>query len=127
MAEISKRQRRITAQKLSKKDEGAFTPVEVNAQKYPWMTRAYRNNKYTVMINDNAKTTVGPAIRAMVQNHFDLPILNHWSELQRIKNEIFGPETTAVEYYPAESELVNQHNIYWLWIFPSGHLPKPIN
>jgi len=35
------------------------------------------------------------------------------------------PETTAVEYYPAKSELVDEANIYWLWIFPEGVLPIP--
>ena len=33
-------------------------------------------------------------------------------------------ETTAVEYYPAQSELIDDHNIYWLWIFPNDVLPK---
>lgn len=90
------------------------------------MTRAYRNNRYTVMIYDGSMTTAGPVTRALIQNHFDEPIKNHWSEIQRIKNEVFGPEVTAIEYYPAESQLINQHNIYWIWIFPQGVLPMPV-
>lgn len=91
-----------------------------------WMTRAYKNNMYVVMINDNAVTTHGKAIRAMVQKHDDTPFINHWSVMQAIKNEIFGKETTAIEYYPSESELIDHHNIYWMWIFPDDIIPKPI-
>lgn len=91
-----------------------------------WMTRAYRNNRYTVMIKDDSPTTHGPAIRAMVQKHDDKPLPFHWREMQKIKNELFGPEAVAVEYYPPESQLENSHNIYWMWIYPKGILPIPI-
>ncbi len=79
------------------------------------------------MIMDNAEVTTGTAIRALVQNNTDTPIVNHWSVMQKIKNEIFGPDKTAIEYYPAEKNLVDRHNIYWMWIFPEGVLPMPIN
>lgn len=62
----------------------------------------------------------------MIQKHDDTPIQQHWATIQKIKNEIFGEETTAVEYYPAKSNLIDDHNIYWLWIFPDGALPIPI-
>lgn len=78
------------------------------------------------MVYDGAKTTHGSATQILIQNHFDEPIKNHWSEIQRIKNEIFGSETVAIEYFPAESELINQHNIYWIFIYPEGILPKPL-
>lgn len=78
------------------------------------------------MVYDNCQTTHGPAIQVLIQNHFDEPIKNHWAEIQRIKNEVFGPEVTAIEYFPAESELVNQHNIYWIFIYPDGVIPKLI-
>ena len=126
---ISKRQRRLEAQKLLKKPEGQFEQIDLAmaANKPEWMTRAFKNNRYIVMVNDCAETSKGSAIRAMVQKVDDTPIVNHWSEMQRIKNELFGEESTAVEYYPKESELIDRHNIYWLWIFPEGVLPIPIN
>lgn len=113
------------ADKLFRKPAGKFLPVDLSRQKHPkWMTRAYKNNRYTVMVNDNCPTDKGLAIRAMIQRHDDMPISNHWREIQNIKNEIFGYETTGIEYYPKESELIDDHNIYWLWIFPDGVLPK---
>lgn len=123
---ITKRQRRLAAQKEMKQPQGLFVEVDFAQMKAApkWMTRCFRNHKYIVMIMDGCLTTQGNAVRAMIQKHDDLPILNHWSEIQRIKNEIFGKEVMAIEYYPPESELENEHNIYWIWIFPDGVIPK---
>lgn len=125
---VSKRQRRIAAQGLLKKPEDQFEIIDLATANYvpPGMTRAYHNNRFTVMIYDGSTTTHGPATVARIQNHTDTPIINHWAVLQRIKNVLFGVEVTAVEYYPAESQLENIHNIYWLVIYPEGVLPKLI-
>jgi hypothetical protein len=113
------------AEKRKRLPEGKFQQVELADRPHPkWMTRAYANNRYIVMVMDNAETDKGPAIRAMIQTVDDRPIQNHWSELQRIKNEIFGEQVTAIEYFPPQSELVDKHNIYWIWIFLDGVLPK---
>lgn len=124
---VTKRQRRIAAQAQFKKPVTAFRQLDISlAEKIPrGMTRAFQNTRYTVMVFDHSPTTKGYATKVLVQKHDDTPILNHWSELYKIKNEIFGPETTAIEYYPPESELINDHNIYWLWIYPAGVLPLP--
>jgi hypothetical protein len=114
------------AQKLFKLPAGELKPIDLSKREHPdWMTRAFMNNRYVVMIDDNARTDKGCAIKAMIQKHDDSPIVNHWSEMQKIKNELFGTETMAVEYYPKESQLMNDHNIYWLWVFPQGILPIP--
>ena len=60
-----------------------------------------------------------PCTKAMIQRHDDAVIPNHWAELQRIKNEIFGEEFWAVEYYPPHDETVDNANIYWLYVFDS--------
>ena len=126
MGTTSKRNK--IAEKHFKKPEGKFEPIDLNTATFipKGMTRAFRNNRYMVMIYDESKTTKGTAISCLVQKLNNTPILNHWSEMQRIKNEIFGKEVTAVEYYPKESELQDVHNIYWMWIFPEGVLPIPI-
>jgi hypothetical protein len=41
--------------------------------------------------------------------------VHDWRDLQRIKNELVGPECEAVELYPAESRLVDTANQYHLW------------
>lgn len=116
------------AKKLLRKPPGKFVPVDLNEYPAPpWMTRVFKNNRYVVMINDNAPMTGGiTAIRAMVQRHDDKPIPSHWREMQAIKSELFGPEVLAVEYYPPESELMDCANIYWLWIFQDDFMPRAI-
>ncbi len=122
-----RKQRAKAAFKEQKRPVTKFEQVDLSGLRIPeGMTRAFRNTRYTVMVYDNEPVTTGTAIRVMVQKHDDTTILRHWSEMQKIKNEIFGEETTAVEYYPAQSKLVDRHNIYWMWIFPDGALPLPI-
>lgn len=41
-----------------------------------------------------------------------------WHEMQRIKNEIAGPDATAIEVYPPESEVVDEADMFHLWIVP---------
>jgi len=121
------RQRRIAAQKMFKLPVTNFKEIDLETASFipKGMTRAFRNTRYTVMIYDNSLTNQGCAIRVMIQKHNNTPILNHWSEIQKIKNEIFGEEVTAVEYYPAKSQLIDDFNIYWIWIFPQDILPIP--
>lgn len=45
-----------------------------------------------------------------------------WPEAMRIKNELAGPDATAVEVYPPAAEVVDQADMYHLWVLP-GPLP----
>lgn len=120
------REERRRARRLLEKQRGQFALVPDSVRRPGWMTRAYLNNHYCVMVQDDARLRDGTkAIRALVQRHDNEPIDNHWAELQQIKNELFGRETIAIEYYPRQSELIDQANIYWLWIVPENKLPLP--
>jgi hypothetical protein len=50
------------------------------------------------------------------------PIRN-WRDLQRIKNELCGPECDAVEIFPRESQLVDTANQFHLWVFATYEFP----
>lgn len=39
-----------------------------------------------------------------------------WDQLQKVKNVVFGDEVTAIEIYPAVSQLVNLKNVRHLWV-----------
>ena len=98
-----KRTRLREARRLKKKGRGEWVEINLSESdvKVPdWMTRCYRNNYYTVMIEDDAPTTKGPAIKAMVQAHDDLAIPRHWREMQRIKNELFAEDHRALHQEP---------------------------
>jgi hypothetical protein len=48
-----------------------------------------------------------------------------WRDLQRIKNEIVGPQYEAVEIYPKEEFLVDTANQYHLWVFHDESISLP--
>jgi hypothetical protein len=47
--------------------------------------------------------------------------VHDWRDLQRIKNDIAGPDAEAVELYPAEERLVDTANHFWLWCGRPGY------
>lgn len=122
------RNRKQLAKKLYKEAVTPFSPVDLAKASFVprGMTRAFKNNRYIVMVYDKTPVTTGFAIKAMIQKIDNTPILGHWSEIQKIKNQIFGEETTAIEYYPAKSKLIDDYNIYWIWVFPENVLPIPV-
>lgn len=75
------------------------------------------NNKYSVQFFDQ-QTGWGLIEHLMVRRHDSKPVRS-WADLQRIKNELVGANRTAIEVFPAENNLVDQANIYHLWILPA--------
>lgn len=59
-------------------------------------------------------TEAGRIAHLSIKRHDREPI-HDWRDLQRIKNDILGPECEAVELYPAESRLMDTSNQYHLW------------
>lgn len=82
------------------------------------ISRVYRQeNEYVVMVRD-LETEWGTVRHACMRNadSTDIP----WAEKQRIKNELFGNESTAIEVFPAETQLVDEAFMYHIWILPEG-------
>lgn len=73
--------------------------------------------KYAVM-SRQIETDWGIIEHVCIRNqaNTDIP----WSEKQRIKNELFGEGAIAIEVYPSQDKLVNDANMYHLWIMPKG-------
>lgn len=81
------------------------------------LDRVFRQgNEYVVMVR-NVETDWGIVQHACIRNADNTDI--SWAEKQRIKNELFGKESIAIEVFPKESELVDQANMYHLWILPT--------
>jgi hypothetical protein len=64
----------------------------------------------------------GDIVHLSLKTH-DRAAYHDWRDMQRIKNEICGPECEAVEIYPAESRLVDTANQYHLFVFRTYKLP----
>lgn len=73
------------------------------------------NSRYTVLVRG-----IGNGMEHLSIKRNDKDWMHDWRELQRVKNEVVGPEREAVEIYPAESRLVDTSNQYHLWVLPEG-------
>jgi hypothetical protein len=90
----------------------------------PGFLRIMQNNLYTVQIFSHSAKVYPDAYadigHFLVRRNDEGPIRS-WSDMQRIKNELAGPDRVAVEVYPEESNLVDQANCYHLWIMPPDY------
>lgn len=80
-----------------------------------------KNSRYQVSIygRGGGAFGLGPIVHLSIKT-LDRSPRHDWRDLQRIKNELVGPESEAVEMFPAESRLVDMANQYHLWCFPPG-------
>ena len=86
-----------------------------------WARQAKRvteNGLFVVMFRD-VQTEWGPMIHAWIRTAAQATDLT-WAEKQRIKDEVFGRERTAIEVFPPRSELVDAADLFHLWVFPPG-------
>lgn len=56
----------------------------------------------------------------MIRRHdgrTDIP----WADFQRIKDELVGPDRIAVQVHPSTARLVDDCDVFHLWVYPEGH------
>lgn len=82
------------------------------------MLNAWKNNLYVVQLY-RQPSKWGMIDHLMVRRN-DAAAVRDWTHMQRIKNEIMGPDRVAVEVYPASGDVVDDRNIYHLWVLPAG-------
>lgn len=74
--------------------------------------RAHRNWVFSVLERQTNGAT-----------HFAISSLSGvrptFHEMQRIKNELAGTDATGIEVYPPQSELVDEADMFHLWIVPA--------
>lgn len=76
----------------------------------------WKNDLYQV--NERRMPGCGPAGAAIVHlsvRRLDREPIRDWRHMQRIKNQLVGPECEGVELYPAESRLVDTANQFHMW------------
>lgn len=77
--------------------------------------RVFVNNRYIVQVFTNKLRDFKLYDKILIRRSDSQPIYS-WQDLFRIKNEIFGPEVEAIQFFPPVSKLVDEANLYWLWI-----------
>ena len=80
--------------------------------------RAVKNNLYVVMFYWH-DTPIGQVLRLAIRRNDAAPVRS-WPDLQRIKDELVGTQALAVEVFPARSHMVDEANLYHLWVVPGG-------
>lgn len=87
----------------------------------------YVNDVYQVMVRRQSPTASdGPDLVHLSVKRRDKRPVHDWRDLQRIKNEILGPEHEAIELYPAESRRVDLANQYHLWALDDPTFRWPV-
>lgn len=77
--------------------------------------RVWQNNQYIVQLHGFKMFSGKKWDRVMVRRSDSAPIYS-WSDLFKIKNEIFGEEIEAINFFPRVSELTDDANLYWFYI-----------
>ena len=95
--------------------------------------RVVRNSRYLVMVNEapvgetnHLSGDPPPELLHLSIKRHDQQPLQDWRDLQRIKNDLVGPEHEAVQLYPRESRLVDAANQVHLFVFKEPGLGWPI-
>lgn len=80
------------------------------------MDRGYTDSEYAVLVRTVESEKYGPVLHAAIRNvlNNDIP----WRDKQRIKNDLFGEERIAIEFFPKTSDLIDEAGMYHLWVFP---------
>ncbi|MDD3149921.1 MAG: hypothetical protein PHV68_03725 [Candidatus Gastranaerophilales bacterium] len=105
--------------KLKKKWKEKFSPKQLGKGS-GWvkeLNKAYTDGKFAVMSRP-VQTEWGEVIHVCIRNADNTDIA--WADKQRIKNELFGTFKTAIEVFPSEFNLVDEANMYHLWILPEN-------
>lgn len=77
------------------------------------LLKTYMNSIYDIKVFDYLKDERFKKVAIMRQDEQEI---KGWDIIQRIKNDIFGKESWAMELYPKESELQDIANIRWIFV-----------
>lgn len=82
------------------------------------LNQCYRYNREYVVMTRPVQTEWGEVIHACIRNkdNTDIP----WAKKQWIKNSLFGFDRIAIEVFPTKDRLIDDANMYHLWILPKG-------
>lgn len=86
----------------------------------------WKNSRYTVMIRTVGEADEnGPGMIHLSIKRNDKGAIFKWRDIQKIKNELVGPECEGLQLFPAESRLVDNANQYHLFVCaePGFQLP----
>jgi hypothetical protein len=87
----------------------------------------WMNDRYTVMVREvppEENRGFPEMVELSIRRNDRQPIFD-WRDVQRIKNDIVGPENEGLQLFPAESRLVDSSNQFWLFCIKDPTLRAP--
>lgn len=84
-----------------------------------------KNHVVCVLMRTVTMAGIGEVKHLAIRNYSssDIP----WAAKQRIKNELAGCDRMAVEVFPDVADLIDEANMYHLWVLPRGHIRFPLS
>lgn len=82
----------------------------------------YGNERFTVSVT--ARDGIEGPVHISVHDHQRNPTIA-WRLLQRIKDEVTGPERWGIEWFPPAAHLIDEANERHVWVLPAGAEPEP--
>lgn len=79
------------------------------------MNHCYVYNGIYAAMTRTVNTKWGKVIHCAIRNDTGTDI--SWKEKQWIKDSLFGKERTAIEVFPRDDRLVDEANMYHIWVF----------
>jgi len=109
---------------MSKSKWTPFVAVSPEMCGHVFADEGWENNKYLVWVyysdNQYGKGN-GLVTQLSIKDHARSAKAHDWRDMQRIKNEIMGAESVAVEVFPPMSELMDTSNQFHLWVYREGY------
>lgn len=96
--------------------------AEMKARPPHGVTRLWENGWFVVMLRPIPLPDGTRIDHVFVRNKPNTPVRS-WTDLMRIKRELFNADSLAVEVFPPDAEIIDEANLTHLWILPSGVLP----
>ena len=86
-------------------------------------SQVYLNSRYQVSVESSLVSDGEGGAIEMVHlsiKRLDQQPVRDWRDMQKIKNELVGPECEGIELFPAESRCVDTANQYHIWCVRSN-------
>jgi hypothetical protein len=84
------------------------------------MVAFWKNNVYSVQVYHQDVPGLGQVQQLCIRKH-DGKARVPWADKQRIKDELVGQDYTAIEVFPTAANLVDEADLYHLWVMPLGY------
>lgn len=89
-------------------------------------TPIFKNNIYQCSVHEQKQLDPHfPLMWHLSIKRIDKEPVTDWRDIQRIKNDIIGPENEGVQLFPAESRLVDGANQYHLFVLKNEAVRFP--